>query len=159
MSYIDQKQVEPNEVIKFLGVHIDNKLKFGFHVDSVCAHISSGIFLLRRLPTFVDNILLTAYYGLIYPLLSYAIVIWGNETSKTQFLFELQKKALRAVFKKPYRHSCKPIFKDNQILTFPSIYIFHCVMFIRRNPNLFAPVFSVDCYDLRIRPKHFCAPA
>jgi len=145
-------EIEPCRTVKFLGVYIDNNLKFVTHVDMVCKKIASGIFVLRSLAKFSDiNVLLAAYYGLIYPSLTYAVEVWGHECVRTSFVFTMQKKAIRAIFKKPCRFSCRSLFVDNRILTFPCIYIYCTLLYVHKHFSSFnnkSPQIAHD-YSLR----------
>uniref|UniRef100_A0A1B6LYM7 Reverse transcriptase domain-containing protein n=1 Tax=Graphocephala atropunctata TaxID=36148 RepID=A0A1B6LYM7_9HEMI len=160
MFLVEDQEISPCSVTKFLGVNIDRNLKFDQQVDSVCRRLSSGVFVLKRLGTFAETeVLLSAYYGLIHPFLSYGVAIWGYECARTHFLFRLQKKAVRAIFKKPNRFSCKSRFKDHKILTFPSIFILNTVIFVRNNLSLFSSETETNNYNLRTKnkitiPKH-----
>jgi hypothetical protein len=87
---INQDIVEPSNSIKFLGIILDNHLNYNTHIEQVIQKISMGIFVLRNLAKISNTeVLLTAYYGLIYPFLSYAVPIWGAESCKTLFLFKI----------------------------------------------------------------------
>jgi len=49
-------------------------------MKAVCRKISSGVFVLRRLSSYVGlDVFLTAYYGINFPNLSYTIEIWEHE--------------------------------------------------------------------------------
>ena len=68
--------------IRYLGILIDSHLNWKHHVDCIVKKIrSTGI--LSKLRYYVGlDILLSLYYALIYPFLTYGIIIWGN-TYKT----------------------------------------------------------------------------
>ncbi len=135
---LDQTIIHPTTSVKFLGLHLDNHLNFHQHVDYVMGRVSRGIFVLRTLSkTASSDVLLSAYYGLIYPFLAYALPIWGAENQRTLFLFKLQKDAVRIVFSLPRRHTCKDIFISSKILTFPSIYTLETLSFVRQNFSKF----------------------
>lgn len=72
----------------FLGVHIDQTLTWGDHVDHVSAMMTSGIYALRKL---VKLCLLKfskmANFGHVYPQLQYGIRLW-SASSKQIFKFE-----------------------------------------------------------------------
>ena len=64
---------------KYLGVLLDDKMNWQYHIASVCARVaqSTGIFYKLRhflTPTQLRQI----YHTLIYPHISYAIVAWGS---------------------------------------------------------------------------------
>ena len=65
--------------IKFLGITIDDRLKFHNHVDILCRKLSRALGVLYRLSTVVPPyILLTLYYSLFYSHLTYGIAVWGG---------------------------------------------------------------------------------
>ncbi len=78
------------------------------------------------------QVLMTAYYGVIYPHLSYGLALWGGCTN-TNFLriFILQKRAVRVIAKLQRRESCKPAFKSLKLLTLPCLYILETCSFFK----------------------------
>jgi hypothetical protein len=153
--FIGEEVINFSDSVDYLGLTIDSKLNFSMQVDKVVKKLSSGIFVLRRLSNFVDqNVLLTVYYGCIYPHLTYGVAVWGLESSQTHRLFRSQKKAVRAIFGMRFGKSCRTVFRHNNILTFPCIYILESLMFFKRNPTLFQLQQSSHSYSLRHRFNH-----
>ncbi len=135
---LDDKVVNSSKEVKFLGVFLDENLKFHCHLEHVTKKISIGIFMLRQLRQSVSTeVLLSAYYGLIYPYLTYAVPVWGSESQKTLFLFRLQRKAVRIIFSVSSKHPCKEFFRTYNILTFPSLYILETLSFAHSNMSIF----------------------
>ena len=63
----------------FLGIKIDDRLKFNSHISDVCSKISRAVGVLFRMSVFVPPFILkTIYYSILYPHLIYGVVIWGN---------------------------------------------------------------------------------
>jgi hypothetical protein len=63
----------------FLGVIIDSTLSWEVHIERICSRISRNLFIIKRLSQMLDlNYRRVLYYGLIYPFLSYGIVVWGQ---------------------------------------------------------------------------------
>jgi hypothetical protein len=134
---LDTEYIKPCSSIKYLGVIFDEHLKFKEHVNMISRKIAKYLYLLRFLSSFCStDILLMAYHSFIISNITYAIPIWG-QSSKTISLFKLQKKALRIIFKKSKRQSCRKIFSKNSLLTLPSIYIFETILFVKNNLNSF----------------------
>lgn len=136
--HLDEYPVHPISCTKFLGLFLDDKLKFYHHIDHVIKKVCSGIFAIRTLANSTkSDVLLSAYYGLIFPHLTYALPIWGYENKWTLFLFRLQKRAIRAIFSLKRRQTCKPFFQTANILTFPSLYIYKTLSFLKQNIDKF----------------------
>ena len=65
--------------VKYLGVMIDDKLNWKYHISFVCSRISRNTGVFYKLCHFFSPIQLRQiYYNLIYPYLSYAIIAWGS---------------------------------------------------------------------------------
>lgn len=149
----DETDLSPTSCVTYLGVVLDNKLNFYNHIDKLHSRLSSSIFLLRRLSCFHDkHILLAAYYGCFYPFLTYCVPIWGNENCKSKSLFKLQKRAIRIIFGLNPRQTCQSVFRTNNLLTFPSIFILESLTFLKKYPHLFSVNnLSSHTYNLRRR--------
>ena len=83
--------------MKHLGVHIDYKLSWKNHIDSITMKLSKTIGLLSKIRHFVPfHTLVSIYNSLVVPYLRYGLIAWG-QTGKTQLnkLLILQKRALR----------------------------------------------------------------
>ncbi len=87
---IDIKRVN---VTKFLGVHVNDKLKWDVQINSVCQKLSKNISILYKVKHILDNnSLYTLYCTLILPYFNYACEIWGN-TYETNLKSLLAKKS------------------------------------------------------------------
>ena len=63
---------------------IDGHLNWKKHAHEVSKKISRGIGILSKLRHFVTNDILTQlYYSLVYPFLTYGIIVWGNTYTTT----------------------------------------------------------------------------
>ena len=72
---------------KTLDVIIDNKLLWKDHINEVCAKVSKGLGIMRRVKTFVTQpVMQSIYNSLILPYLDYCNMVWEN-TAK----YNLQK--------------------------------------------------------------------
>ena len=70
--------------VKYLGLIIDCHLNWKKHAHEVSQKISRGIGILSKLRHFVTNDIPTQlYYSLLYPFLTYGLIVWGNTYSTT----------------------------------------------------------------------------
>lgn len=84
-----------------------------------------------RIPLLLES-LISVYYSLVYNHSSYDILLWRNSSYKGK-AFIVQKRILRMTFSILPRSSCRPIFRDINILTLSSIFI----LYLRDNePNI-----------------------
>jgi hypothetical protein len=107
------------------------KLSFSFKKDLTCTSNVSHIYSYIHLCT-----LRTIYYAYIHSILSYGIIFWGRSSSVNK-LFILQKKIVRLITNSRVRESCREAFKNRQIMTLYSQYIFSLILFkLKTNPYL-----------------------
>ena len=127
-----------NQIIKntkctnFLGLHIDENLKWDTHIKSVQARISSSLYAINKIKNFAPRrILTTLCYSMVYPFLMYGISLWGA-TFKTHLkkLFRTQKKIVRAIVGATYNAHTNNIFYDLKILKLDDIYKINVSKFI-----------------------------
>jgi hypothetical protein len=53
-------------------------MSWEIHIERTCGRISRNLFIINGLSKILHLIERKTYYGLIYPLLSYGIVVWGH---------------------------------------------------------------------------------
>jgi endonuclease/exonuclease/phosphatase (EEP) superfamily protein YafD len=125
------------EELKFLGIFIDQHLKWDTHVTNLCKKLNSVFYIISVLKHTVSlKVLKILYYGIFYSLLSYGVILWGN-SSRAKSVFLIQKKLIRTMCNEPYRAHCKPLFQKLEILTFHSVYILNAVLYIRKHSSDF----------------------
>ena len=108
---------------KFLGVIIDNKLKWLDHITFIKNKISKSIGIINKIRIFFNKkTLRNLYYTFVYPYLIYCIEIWGNtHDSYLSPLIKLQKKAVRIITFSHYLEHSAPLFKQLDILNFKAL--------------------------------------
>ena len=102
---IDCTNISRVETTKFLGVIIDEKLKWHHHISYVALKLAKSLGILNRLKYKIPKrCMLTLYCSLIYPHVTYCNIVWGG-ASKTLIneLVVLQKRAIRIIIKSNYR--------------------------------------------------------
>ena len=124
----------------FLGVEVDNKLTWKYHINSICKKNSRNIGVINKLKQyFPSSTLLMLYSSLILPYLNYGILVWGNtHQSLLDKILLLQKKSLRIIFNLNMRAHTDDLFCSNKLLKVKDLYLFQLgqFMFNYKNNNL-----------------------
>jgi hypothetical protein len=125
---------------KFLGVQIDNHLKWKCHIDCILTKLSTAGFVIRQL-FYVRNLqtLRMAYFAYFHSVVRYGIIFWGNATNSYK-VFKMQKKLIRLMSGAEPRASCRGLFRRLEILPVPCQYTLSVMLFIVDNPNNFQTV-------------------
>ena len=86
---------------KFLGIDLDNKLKFNNHIKSVVSKVAKSNGILYRIRKFLSiEARIHFYYAFVYPYLSYNVSIWGNSDEITlKPLIIAQKRVIMEVYR------------------------------------------------------------
>ena len=110
---------------KFLGVIIDNKLRWNDHITYVKNKISKSLGILYKIRRYLDNTTLTnMYYSFVFPYLIYCVEIWGSShKSYLDPLVKIQKKCIRTIFFSEYLAPSEPLFQKLNILNFEKLVI------------------------------------
>lgn len=78
--------------------------------------------------------LLMLYYGVVFPIISYGIEVWGAAAEcHLKRVFVLQKKAVRIIHKLDPLESCVDSFKNSNLLTVFSLYAFRTILLIKQH--------------------------
>ena len=68
--------------IRYLGIIIDSNLSWKNQVSYIVNKIKRNIGILSKLRYYVNlDILVNLYYALVYPFLTYGLILWGNTYS------------------------------------------------------------------------------
>ena len=135
----------------FLGVIIDEKLNWSYHINLVKRKVSKGLGIMHKAKKVLnESTLITLYYSFIYPYLHYGILAWGM-TFKCFLdpLIKIQKRAVRVIAMATRDAHTNPIFRRLNILNISNIYVLNVMMFMlkykrRLLPNVFEGMFVVN---------------
>lgn len=122
------------DVAKFLGVFIDDKLSFKFHIDALSRKLSRSAGMLYRLSQFVPGkTLIHLYFALFHSSLCYGITSWGSAADVyVGRLIALQKRAVNIL---PSADSVSG-FATNKILGVYDLYKYFCLVKFYKCYNL-----------------------
>ena len=121
---------ENHDPVKFLGVVINQDLRWDDHVEQLARKLCPVIFAIRRMRR-ISNMqaALTVYHSYFMSRATYAILVWGASTAAHK-IFVQQKEAVRALLGVEYGASCRRSFRDMGILTLSSFYILAALIYI-----------------------------
>ena len=116
--------MENVESAKFLGITIDNIMKFDEHIAEICSKVSKSLGIIYRIRELIPNSCLrNLYFNLIHPYLIYCLPIFGaTYNNHLQPLILLQKRAIRTISRAGYFDRTELLFKFHKILKFQDLY-------------------------------------
>lgn len=138
---INDKQLKTEYCIKYLGIMIDANLSWKKHVDCTVKKFGRSIAILCKIRHYVSQeILVTLYYGLVYPCLIYGLIAWGNTYESTlNPIFISQKKAVRVMTLSSFDHHSSQLFRSLEIIKFSDPVAFVIATFMYRFHNQLLP--------------------
>jgi hypothetical protein len=149
---IDGVSIPQVESSKFLGVYVDQHLKWNVHTYEISKKIMKNLGILRRisylLPTFI---LKNLYHALIQPYLSYCNFIWSSTyPTHLSTLNILQKKAIRIITKSPFNSHTKPLFANLKIFKIEQLRFIQTGEFMFKYVNNMLPIAFLSFFYLSI---------
>lgn len=122
--FVSGKKLTKVSCCKYLGVYIDEHLKFDIHIDNICKKIIkfAGIFYKLRCVLSL-NVLRKLYFAFVYPHLLYGVEVYAN-TCKS-YLLKLQtlnNKILRILLNKNFDSPSKQLYVIMESLPIPQLH-------------------------------------
>ena len=109
----------------FLGVIIDNKMKFDKHIDKVCEKLSKAIGIIYKLSNdgAPKSVLNQLYYSLAYPYINYNVCSYaGTFDSHLNRILLLQKRLVRIINRSGFLDHIDKLFFNSKILKIQDVY-------------------------------------
>ena len=130
--------IERKNHVTFLGVVLDDKLKFNEHINLICKKVSKSVGVMYRLSNYVPfSILKQIYYTLIYPYITYCNIVWGGTYDSHLYpLNILQKRAVRIINNKTIMFPTNNLFFSNLILKLSDVHKLKLGVHMFRNQNM-----------------------
>ena len=96
---IGNNHIKRVQTTKYLGIHLDENLKWNEHVDKLCSKVNRSISGLKQARDYVPLYVLNAIYkSLIQPVFVYCDVVWDNlDQGLATKLQKLQNRAARII--------------------------------------------------------------
>lgn len=130
------------EHYKYLGVTIDNRLKWTIHIQNLTSRLRKLIYIFLSLRNILNRQLMkSVYFALCQSVLSYGIAAWGG-TYKTILvpLKNTLKLLIRIILKKPPLFPSKELFKEFTVLQLEQLYTRTILSFYHRHPEIQNPI-------------------
>ena len=79
--FVNGEEINQVSHTKCLGVIIDDKLSWDYHIKHIKNKVAKGIGIISKSKKYLNkSCLRTLYYSFIYPYLTYCIEVWGSAT-------------------------------------------------------------------------------
>jgi hypothetical protein len=164
---IDDNKIKQVHSTKFLGVIINQTLSWKEHIQLIKQKVNKNCGIIRKIRHSVpQSILITLYFTLIHPYLSYCNIVWAiDKTTFLDKLFVSQKKAIRIITNSKYNTHTEPLFSKLAILTITQLNDFQIGCFVYCCINCALPIkfcalynknTSVHSYNTRQSNKLHC---
>ena len=160
----NQTQLKRTKTVKYLGVLVDEDLKFKSHIDKVSAIVSRNVGIISRARHLFDRKqLILLYNALILPYFTYCLVIWGsNYETSLQPVILLQKRAIRLIAGAGRITHTGPLFREFKLLKIVDLLKYQLILILHdflygRLPHSLARRFNTYEPVRNIRENvHFC---
>ena len=121
---------------KFLGIIIDEGLKWFQHIDLVCKRSNKMLGILRKVCPLIHSsahLTLQAYYSFMFPFINYCNIVWAA-THPTYLIKPLiiQKRFLRMISHSHRYAPSAPLFKRYSLLPIERINTYQTQMFLHK---------------------------
>ena len=157
--YMNNIKIDYASSTKFLGVIIDDKLKFNLHINEINNKISKNIGVIYKLRQYIQtSTLVNVYRSIIECYLNYCNIIFGNSfETHVSPLFISQKKVLRIMtYHPPLAHS-NQIFLDLKLLKVCDLYKYNLGIYMWKNIDKFSQNFRIN--PMNTRSGDYYAPS
>ena len=126
------------ECSMFLGLKLDNKLKFADNINILCGKIAKNIGIFSKIRhNLPEKARINFYFGFIFPYLSQNIIIWGKTYDcHLEPLIVLQKRMIRLITDSEYLEHTNPLFYQLKLLKFNDIYKYFASIYMHKSLKL-----------------------
>ena len=131
--YINNHEIERVNTFKYLGLIIDDEMKWDLHIKNLVAELRKIVGIMFKISKFTPvEIKLNMYYAFIHSKIQYAIMVWGNTNKKLLKTVQvLQNRALKCVYNLPFLYPTDELYFKNEILPVQGIYQYKTIIFVK----------------------------
>ena len=140
---LNGKPIYETDLIKYLGITIDNKLNWKAHIDNIAVKLIRANKILYKVRDYVNiEIIKSIYHALFESHIHYACIIWRQNVCTIHRLFMLQKKEIRLTYLNTQYASLS--FSNQK--SPDKIRIENCLYIIKDVNNKLPPIFNSWLY-------------
>ena len=145
---INNDNIEIVSSFKYLGVQVDNQLKWDDHIDMVKKKALQALGLVKYSKKYLSSeVLAKMYRGLVEPHLSYCCSVWGNcSKRKIDSLQKVQNRAARIVMNSGYDASAAPLIQSLGWPTISSLIHKETATMVYKSLNELAPEYMRNLF-------------
>ena len=137
MLHIDNFEIVRENVTRFLGIFIDEKLTWKYHIEHACNKVCKSIEIMYKSRNILSKRLMKQlYFSFFQSYLNYGSIAWAS-TNKSDLisLYRHQKHAIRIIYDKDRFAHTKALFKHAKALTVYQINLFQILSLIFKCKN------------------------
>lgn len=150
---LDNEALSLVESTVFLGITLDSKLQWGTQISCLAGKLSSAAYAVRKIRQITDvDTARLVYFSYFHSVMTYGILLWGK-AADIETIFILQKRAVRAIYSLSSRASLREKFKQIDILTVASQYIYANIIFVHQNISLYVKKSDIHSINTRNKDK------
>lgn len=126
----DCQAVAKESSIKYLGVYIDQFLRWDVHVENMIKKIKGLVYIFYNLRNVLDeNMLLRVYEALVLSILRYGLPIWGGMFKcYLNSIQVIQNSILKIIHGVGVLYNTNELFNETRQLKFEQLYIYECIL-------------------------------
>ena len=126
---------------KFLGLYLDTKLSWNYHLNRIRSKLSSSCGIMYRLRNkLTRSVARMIYLSLCLPYIQYCNTIWTScARSKLQSILTVQKKIIRFIMRKSRLQPSSPLFKKLNLLKLNELIDLNAALFVFKTINGLIP--------------------
>ena len=135
--------LERTDHIKYLGVIIDNFLKWKKHIEFTVKRVRKLIYIFKKLRGVADfRCLITVYLALAQSVLGYCVTAWGGAHKTAMLRLErAQRAVLKVLSRKPIRFPTSELFSLCKVLTVRQLFVLQTLL--RKHKQIdYVPTYS-----------------
>ena len=144
--------------VKCLGVHVDQYLTWGSHVNTVIKKVAANLSVLKKIKPMLnrDN-LVKVYNTTIRPYFDYCCLVWDSiDQTLTDKLQKIQNRAARIITSAPYSEvRTRDVFKKLNWKTLRVSRLYSKAVMMFKIVNGLAPPYLIDLFDKDVASDHY----